>query len=1265
MPESPEQKLRLPPEPPPETFAPSQLPYAELEVMTNFSFLQGASHADELVLQASRLGHHAIAVTDLNSLAGAVRMHDAARQIAKTGWSPKLIIGARLAFEDAPDVLVWAPDRQAYANLCRLLTLGRRRAPKGECKLYLNDLLEGGDGLLAALIDHSSANDSVQPPPHILPSLKDAFGKRLSLVITRGFNGDDETRIGDLLALARRFNIAPLATNAVHYHVPERRPLQDILTCIRHGCTIHDAGYRLFANGERYLKSPEQMHRLFAEIPQALNRSIEIAGQCTFSLDELRYEYPDEIVPAGKSAIEYLTELTWTGASERYPHDIPAKVRDLILKELDFIQKMKFEAYFLTVYDIVKYARSQGILCQGRGSAANSAVCYCLGVTSVDPAKIDVLFERFLSSARGEPPDIDIDFEHERREEVIQYVYNKYGRDRAGMTATVITYRGRSAVRDVGKALGLGVDVVDQLAKRLDWWHRGTLDDQQIKESGVDPTDPTIRALINLTTELLGFPRHLSQHTGGMVMTRGSLCEMVPIENASMDNRTVIEWDKNDIDALGMLKVDVLALGMLTVISKAFKLLEESDEATKRRSDGGEEGKEKDDNGSNVPGLDRMAERYGAGKNGVRGNAADAGERTIWTDEPNSSCRGIHSFQYCGGSRTTEPPGLSEVLTNCAGIACRVDDADRTGTEPENGCAKSTIANTPGGGGSYPSRPDSQFGTEEQREAVGPPPPLRRFVASSLPRSSSSELSLRRSSSRYAIHTLPSEDPSVYDMICDADTVGVFQIESRAQMSMLPRLRPRRFYDLVIEVAIVRPGPIQGNMVHPYLQRRELVRSGRGHEIAYESEALRQTLGHTLGVPLFQEQAMRVVMVAAGFSAEDADKLRRAMAAWRKNGAIDGFYPKVIRGMLERGYTREFAERVFEQIRGFGQYGFPESHAASFAILVYASAWIKRHHPAVFCAALLNSQPMGFYAPAQIVIDAKNHGVEVRPVDVNESEWDCILEERHEGTEALRHEGEEEKSKWGLDGPAVRLGFRRIKGLRQDHAEAIVNARHRYGLFTSIEEFHRITELPATTVRRLAEADAFGSVGHSRRPAVWNTLPLRDEKAPLFDSPPPVPSSLPCSVPPCLRASVPSCLPPMPLGQEVMTDYATGGLSLKAHPLSLIRDQLKSRRIITASELSKLDRGWVRVAGLVLIRQRPGTASGIVFETIEDETGVVNLIIRPDIYEKHRPAARHAGLLECHGYVERQGKVIHVMAKRMFDLSHLLAGYELSSRDFH
>ena len=1066
MPEQPDPKLRVA-SPPSNLTEPSHHAYAELDLVTNFSFLRGASHADELVNRAAELGYRAIAITDHNSLAGVVRAHEA----AKTAHL-KLLIGTRLILADAPDLLVWVTDRPAYARLCRLLTLGKRRAAKGECTLYLADVLDHAAGLLAAMVPPDILNDDAVSA---LRQLRGELGDRFSLTATCSLNGDDVGRLRALVDLGRTFNTPLVATNAVHYHDPSRRRLQDVLTCIRHGCTLPEAGFRLFANGERYLKPTASLHRLFIHHPQAIHRTIEIADRCTFSLDELRYEYPDELAPAGQSVIDYLAELTWTGAAGRYPNGIPTDVRDRILYELKLISSLHYEAYFLTVYDLVRFARSRDILCQGRGSAANSAVCYCLGVTSVDPAKSDMLFERFVSAARDEPPDIDVDFEHERREEVIQYVYEKYGRERAGMTAEVITYRGRSAVRDVGKALGLGLDLVDQMAKKLEGWSRGTLAPEQLKELGLNPDDRTVRLVIELTSQLLGFPRHLSQHVGGLVMTRGLLCELVPIENASMEDRTVIEWDKDDIDALGILKVDVLALGMLTCISQCLKLINH--------------------------------------------------ERT----------------------------NLSE-------------------------------------------------------------PPLE-------------------------MHTLPAEDPVVYEMISNADTVGVFQIESRAQMSMLPRLRPRCFYDLVIEVAIVRPGPIQGNMVHPYLRRRDGL-----EPVVYPSEALRQVLHKTLGVPLFQEQAMRVAMVGAGFTAEEADKLRRAMAAWKRGGTIDVFQKKLIDGMIANGYTPAFAEQSFNQIKGFGEYGFPESHAASFALLVYVSAWLKCHHPAPFCVALLNSQPMGFYAPAQIVRDAKEHAVEVRAIDVNSSDWDCTLE-----TPAAEPLGS-----LSYNSLSVRLGFRQIRGLSQSHARMITAARIRCKQFTSIAQFRRATALPRHAIERLANADSFRSLGLSRREALWMTLALKDDDAPLFDGI-------------HTEYNEPEInLPLMPTGQEVMADYATAGLSLKQHPVFLVRQKLTAEKAIPAEDLRKLKHGrWVKVAGLVLIRQRPGTASGIVFVTLEDETGIANLVIRPEVYDRYRLAARHAMLLQADGYVEKQGQVIHIMVKQLHDRTDWLAGYRFRSRDFH
>ncbi|MCW5766815.1 MAG: error-prone DNA polymerase, partial [Phycisphaeraceae bacterium] len=796
--------------------------YAELSVRTNYDFLTGASHPEELVERAAELGLAAIAVTDTHTLGGVVRAHVAARQAGLP-----LVVGSRVLLrphEPGPPigVLLYPTDRDSYGRLCRLLTIGKRRADKGDCVLTAHDLLELHAGLLAVVQPPATPDDAAL---RTMAALRGVFDDdRLSVAIARRLGPDDDERFWQARALAQRLDAPLAAVNDVLHHAPERRPLQDVLTCVRHGCTLADAGLRLQPNGERHLKPPAEMARLMAGCPQALARSVQIARRAgAFSLDCLRYEYPDEVVPPGATPMSHLAELTWAGARERYPRGVPEKVRAQILHELALIDELRYAPYFLTVHDIVRFARGRRILCQGRGAAANSAVCYCLGVTSVDPDRISLLFERFISRERNEPPDIDIDFEHERREEVLQYIYGKYGRDRAALTAEIISYRGRSAVREIGKALGLSLDCTDRLARNLELWSDGTVPPERLAEIGLDPADPTIRRLAALCRQAAGFPRHRSQHVGGFVISRGPLCETVPIENAAMPDRTVIEWDKDDLDAMGLLKIDCLGLGMLTCIRKTMELV----------------------------------------------NAAP-----------------------------------------------------------------------------------------------GPPrPPLE-------------------------LHTIPPEDAGVYDMICRADTVGVFQIESRAQMSMLPRLRPRCFYDLVIEVAIVRPGPIQGKMVHPYLRRRN------GQEPAwYPDERVRAVLGRTLGVPLFQEQAMALAIVAAGFTPGEADALRRAMAAWKRKGdLIVRFGRKIIDGMTARGYSTEFAERCVEQIKGFSEYGFPESHAASFALLVYASCWLKHHHPAAFGAALLNSQPMGFYAPAQIVRDAQEHGVEVRPIDVNASRWDCTLE---------------------------------------------------------------------------------------------------------------------------------------------------------------------------------------------------------------------------------------------------------------------------------
>jgi len=1258
MPESPWPKLRTTP-----TLTPvapdAALPYVELDVSSNFSFLRGASHPDELVTRAAELGYRAIALTDLHSLAGVVRAHEAAKQL-----NLKLIIGARLQFEDAPELLVWAPHRDAYGRLCRLLTLGKRRAEKGQCQLTLADFLDHQQGLLAAVV--LGPRRRLDAPA--MSALKDALGPRLSLAASCLYGRDDQTGLQRLIEQSRRWNIPLVATNPAHYHDPSRRMLQDVLCCIRHGCTIAQAGRRLFANAERYLKSPWQMHRLFAQHPSAIARALQIAQQCTFSLDELRYEYPDEIVPQGRSALDHLQQLTWQGARQRYPAGIPDKVRKLIEHELALIGQLRFEAYFLTVHDLVEFARGRGILCQGRGSAANSAVCYCLGVTSVDPARIDLLFERFISAARGEPPDIDIDFEHERREEVLQYIYQKYGRDRAGMTAEVITYRGRSAVRDVGKALGLSLDMVDQMARKLDWWERGTIDPQRLRECGLDPADRAVRQVVQLTAQLLGFPRHLSQHVGGMVMTRGPLCELVPIENAAMPQRTVIEWDKDDIDTLGILKVDCLGLGMLSCISKALGMIREEAmegkegiEATERRSDGATEGEERIEQWSNqevnsileaqphgegtdISRFDCVAKGQGVGQGRLYRDPTNAQRGAVWTHHPDASGSGVHCIQHCGRPCSPESSRLPEVFADRPRLSGGIDDADSdcigVGTDADQS-----------GGGVIDSRDRScaarthQGSGEQTISGCSSPSRNRSFAASHCFPSS-----LRRSvASSLHLHTIPPEDPAVYDMICHADTIGVFQIESRAQMSMLPRLRPRCFYDLVIEVAIMRPGPIQGDMVHPYLRRR----SGQ-EPVHYPSEAIRGVLQKTLGVPLFQEQAMRLAIVGAGFDAAEADRLRRAMAAWKRRGGLEQFRDKFINGMLANGYSMAFAQQCFHQLHGFSEYGFPESHAASFALLVYVSAWLKRHHPAAFAAALLNSQPMGFYAPAQIIGDARNHGVEVRPMDINASHWDCTLEDSAPRQAPVAQSSRPRDSLWGMGGPALRIGLRQIKGFRQVHAERIVRHRQEHGPIKSIEQLQQRCGLPSTAIGLLARADALGSLGLSRRTAMWESLALEDEPSPLFDA---VPVTEP---------SAGILLPVMPVGQEVMTDYRTAGHSLKHHPLELLRQELRTRDILPARQIQQAPNShWVKSAGLVLVRQRPATAAGMVFMTLEDETGVINLMVRPTIYQRYRAAARHAGLLQVEGRIQRQGEVVNVVAQRLVDLSGLLEGWSGRSRDFH
>ena len=1026
---------------------PREANYAELQVSSNFSFLRGASHAEELVQQAIALGLPTIAITDRNTLAGVVRAYVAAK-----GQPIQLIVGCRLDLLNGNSLLCYPTDRAAYARLSQLLTLGKTRpkVPKGECHIDLADVEAHAEGQLFAVIPPEAMDDRFTV---FLRRCQGAFGARLSLAASHVYRGDDARRLAQLAALAKQTDVPLLATNDVHYHVPQRRPLQDVLTCIREKCTIQEAGYRLFPNAERHLKPPAEMARLFRDYPEAIARSVEIASACRFSLDELRYEYPDETTGAGRTAREELAYLTWQGAARRYGKWLPDKVRENIAHELDLIGQMNYEPYFLTVHDLVRFAGERGILCQGRGSAANSTVCYCLGVTAVDPMETDLLFERFISTARNEPPDIDVDFEHERREEIIQYIYQKYGRDRAGIAATVIRYRDRMAITDVGKALGLSVDVVKRLSGSIWGWGVEPISDERVREQGLDPNEPTLRLALTLAQELCGFPRHLSQHVGGFVMTRGPLAELCPIMNSSMKDRTNTEWDKDDIEALGIMKVDVLALGMLTCIHRAFDLIQR---------------------------------HYGK---------------------------------------------------------------------------------------------------------------------------------------RYELSTIPQGDADVYAMLSRADSIGVFQVESRAQMTMLPRLRPKTLYDLVIEVAIVRPGPIQGDMVHPYLRRRDKM-----EQVIYPSPELEAVLSRTLGVPLFQEQAMKIAIVAAGFTPGEADQLRRAMATFKKVGIIQHFREKMVGGMVARNYNLEFAERCFKQIEGFGTYGFPESHAFSFAILVYVSAWIKCHYPDVFAAALLNSQPMGFYAPAQIVRDAQNHGVEVREPDVNYSAWDSTLE-----MSAGRH--------------AIRLGLRSIKGANQQNAELIVAQRDNG--YADLHRLARKTKLVSSALEPFANGDAFRSVGLNRRQALWHIKGLEPTALPLFDSfdAPPDDSAL--------------ALPKMRLGENVAEDYASLSLSLKAHPMACLWPHLASDRLVNASDLVALPHGkLVDVAGLVTTRQRPGTAKGIMFITIEDQTGLMNLVIFPTIYEQVRRAILTGRALLASGTVEKAGQpgneVIHVIARNVTDITDQL-----------
>jgi error-prone DNA polymerase len=1022
--------------------------YTELHSTSNFSFLRGGSHPHELMEQAAALGYTEVAITDHNTLAGVVRAHVAAK---KAGI--RLIIGCRLDLLDGPPLLAYPTDKDAYARLSALLSTGNLRAEKGQCHLYKADVYGHAEGIRFIALPPFSLNEAFDfEDGHkaALREYRDHLGKALYLGISRSYQANDNKRMYRLGQLSASLGIKLVATNDVHYHEPARRQLQDILTCIREKCTIHTAGFRLYQNAERYLKTADEMLRLFRQYPQALEATREIADACQFSLDSLKYIYPEEITSGGRTPHEELVMLAWQGAKERFENNIPDKIAETIRYELDFMERKNYASYFLTVYDFVRFARSRNILCQGRGSAANSVVCYCLGITSVDPSKFKVLFARFMSDARDEPPDIDVDFEHERREEVIQYIYERYGRDRAAIVATVTQVHWRGAIRDVAKAMGLSTDAIDRLAASIQEF-RDELEEGRITSEGFNLADPHLMKTLELTREFVGFPRQLGQHTGGFVITQDRLSDLCPILNARMEDRINIEWNKDDIESLGFLKVDVLALGMLTCIRKAFDL-----------------------------------------------------------------CKQHYGKEYT----------LAEINKK--------------------------------------------------------------------------------------------DDPAVYDMISHADTLGVFQIESRAQMSMLPRLKPRCFYDLVIEVAIVRPGPIQGDMVHPYLRRRDGI-----DPIHYPSEELREILGRTLGVPLFQEQAMEIAIVAAGFTPAEADGLRRSMATFKAKGKVSDWEVKLVAGMIKKGYEEDFARRVFRQLEGFGSYGFPESHAASFALLVYVSSYIKCYYPDVFAAALLNSMPMGFYQPAQIVIDAQKHGVEVRPVDINHSHWDNVLEERSGNYFALR------------------LGFRQIKGLSAEDVQLLMAARHK--AFRSVNALLD-AGLSMFALEKLADADAFRSIRIDRRQALWEVSALSDNPIGMFEGQPSASTN-----------EIQLELPLLTDAEHVVEDYSAVGLSLKAHPVSFVRKQLDSMRVLPTANLAKMTNGdAIAVAGLITVRQRPGTAKGVIFITIEDETGFANLVVWGKVFDTYRRDIVQARLLMVQGKVQIEGEVIHVIADSCYNLSYLL-----------
>ncbi|WP_327207987.1 error-prone DNA polymerase [Rhizobium johnstonii] len=1031
--------------------------YAELQVTTHFSFLRGASSAQELFETAKILGIEAVGVVDRHSLAGIVRALEASRS---TGI--RLVVGCRLDLQDGMSILVYPTDRAAYSRLTRLITLGKSRGGKNNCILHWDDVITYSDGMIGILVpDLPDETCAVQ-----LRKMSDIFDNRAYLSLSLRRRSNDQMRLHEISNLAAKFKVRTVVSNDVLFHEPGRRQLQDVVTCIRNNTTVDQVGFERERHADRYLKPPEEMERLFPRYPEALARTLEIVERCRFSLEELTYQYPEEAIVPGKSAQESLEHYLWECVPNRYPEGLPPDVLKTVRHELDLIQQMRYAPYFLTVFSIVKYARSQGILCQGRGSAANSAVCYILGITSIDPSTNDLLFERFVSQERDEPPDIDVDFEHERREEVIQWIYKTYTREKAALCATVTRYRAKGAIRDVGKALGLPEDVIKALSSGM-WSWSEEVPDRNIRELGLNPDDRRLALTLRLAQQLMGAPRHLGQHPGGFVLTHDRLDDLVPIEPATMKDRQIIEWDKDDVEALKFMKVDVLALGMLTCMSKAFDLIREHKD----------------------------------------------------------------------------------------------EDLD--------------------------------------------------------------------------LSKIRQEDSATYAMIRKADTLGTFQIESRAQMAMLPRLKPRTFYDLVVQVAIVRPGPIQGDMVHPYLRRRE------GKEpVEYPTPELEAVLGKTLGVPLFQESAMRVAMVCAGFTGGEADQLRKSMATFKFTGGVSRFKDKLVSGMVKNGYSPEFAEKTFSQLEGFGSYGFPESHAASFALIAYASNFVKCHYPDAFCAALLNSQPMGFYAPAQIVGDARNHGVEVRPVCINRSRWDCTLEPiGNTGRHAVRH------------------GMRMVKGLAAVDAARIVAARMQAG-FDSVDDMWRRSGVPAEALVQLAEADAFRpSLKLERRDALWAIKALRDEPLPLFAA------AAEREMKTIAEQQEPEVvLRQMTAGHNVVADYSHTGLTLREHPIAFLRKDLQKRNIVTCADaMNARDGRWLMAAGIVLVRQMPGSAKGVMFITVEDETGPANVVVWPSLFEKRWRVVLGSSMMAINGRIQREGDVVHLVAQQLFDLSGDLS--RLADRD--